>query len=62
MDCETCKWWQDISEGDPDGPVGRCRRNAPVAEVGEEDSDVAYWDAQWPFTDKSDWCGEFTEK
>jgi len=27
MRCDECEWWDDISDGDPDGPVGRTVEN-----------------------------------
>lgn len=41
--CETCKWW------DGGDARGMCRKSAPTAsEVGRV----------WPWTFRSDWCGE----
>lgn len=48
--CETCMYWLEKEPKHPRSKqydiIGRCRRNAPVVQIG------------YPTTYPSDWCGE----
>jgi len=50
--CENCRWWDTSTSLAADEDKSPCRVHAPVA---DDRSGVA----RWPFTDASDWCGEF---
>lgn len=53
MKCKDCKWWSDDEQ---------CRRLPPCMALQQvaPDSDITNCDqGVWPFTHKSDWCGEF---
>jgi len=53
--CETCRMWRVVREGD----YGQCRRHAPTPEVEAYiDDEPKQW-SRWPITVSSEWCGEF---
>ncbi len=53
--CKNCKYWNFQKE---EG-VGECRRNPPATFFDQEEG-AAF--ALWPYTDDTDWCGEFSRK
>lgn len=62
--CGTCRFWprypyaetNDLSDaGLTGGPKSECRRRAPTS---AEPGDVR----QWPWTNATDWCGEFEHR
>lgn len=60
--CHNCwffrsEWWIDHSPGNG---VGQCRRHAPrIPPQNRPDEDYF---GEWPFVDKSEWCGEWKGK
>ncbi len=63
MRCSTCQWWErcaeDVLRVDPTEPKesqGRCRFRAPQSTT--EPYDIA----EWPWTYRDDWCGEYRSK
>jgi hypothetical protein len=51
--CETCPYWREV-EGQQEG---ECRRHTPT--IGERiDGIESMVNAEWPYTDYFDWCGE----
>lgn len=51
--CERCIFWDASMSANVDVDTGACRRAPP----GFDDRTLL---AVWPFTEDSDWCGEFT--
>ncbi len=67
MKCKDCKYWDFQCPKDPPDTIddgGWCRRNAPPASVTHGDPNHANNSvaAVWPWTDETDWCGEFKPK
>ena len=62
MRCDQCRWWKAIDDGD-EVTCGTCHRNAPRPKY-RPDTDEGYqqFNADWPWTNPSDWCGEFAAK
>lgn len=63
--CATCRFWPIDRYGggeggyNTDGSHSPCRRRAPVFFPDERStSTFAGAGTRWPFTAKSDWCGE----
>jgi hypothetical protein len=62
--CETCRFWEAISE---DGGMGECRRHAPTLHIQghievygrSEGYPTDALEGMWPRTAHNDWCGEF---
>lgn len=55
--CEDCRFWDASSQAaaaEPD-TTGACRRAPPHV-------DDRTGLAMWPYTEDTDWCGEFREK
>jgi len=57
--CLNCQYWHALK----DEEYGRCRRYAPAAYVGMEDTKVHedldfIFITHWPETHFSDWCGD----
>lgn len=50
--CEQCIFWDNSARADVDYETGQCRRTPP----GFDDRTGL---AVWPFTEDTDWCGEF---
>jgi hypothetical protein len=50
--CERCLFWDSSASADVDYDTGQCRRMPP----GFDDRTSL---AVWPFTEDTDWCGEF---
>ncbi|PZU95515.1 MAG: hypothetical protein DI527_00470 [Chelatococcus sp.] len=51
--CCTCQWWDNsASSAVSAAETGQCRRLPP----GFDDRTGL---AVWPFTEETDWCGEF---
>lgn len=55
--CESCVYWDSISNLYTSDGQGHCRRNAPGMQRGRE---MLF--ALWPITRKTDWCGEWAER
>ena len=56
--CEECKFWDTAVKmaGDDQDLTGLCRRHAPVPITSRNGA------GEWPFTEDSDWCGEYQPK
>ena len=52
--CERCIYWEAFVEGLVD--YGFCRRHAPPAVTIAK---AAQYEARWPLTEESEWCGEY---
>ena len=54
-ECARCVYWNHIEDMPHTGGFGFCRRHAPLAvTVAKPDE----FEARWPVTCESDWCGE----
>ena len=53
--CEQCIYWEAFVEG-LGGNYGFCRRHAPPAVTIAK---AAEYEARWPLTEESEWCGEY---
>lgn len=52
--CKDCLWWEPCDERE-----GQCRRHAPAPVPNTWlDPDQGY-EAEWPVTLATDWCGEW---
>ena len=56
--CDQCIYWERLDEGV--AADGYCRRYAPPPAVTT--LKVAEFDAKWPFTRASEWCGEHRQR
>lgn len=61
MVCGRCLYWDHVEQAHTVpadhtvAPLGRCRRHTPhLPRNGMR--------GEWPTTESSDWCGEFTER
>lgn len=56
MRCENCKWWDTSSQAASaqEDTTGLCRRKSP------REFDQRTGMAIWPYTEDTDWCGEYT--
>jgi len=52
--CENCRFWKDL-KNDNSPNYGQCRKRAPIEPL-VDGPDI------WPWTGKSDWCGEWHSK
>ena len=52
--CENCIFWDSITK-----EVSICRRNAPQARLSLVTDNAVGVEANWPRTERNDWCGEF---
>ena len=52
--CDRCRYWEHHID-DQLGAYGFCRRHAPRAVTI---SKAAEFEARWPITHESEWCGE----
>lgn len=62
--CEACRWWEDADPEeilDRDDDLGWCRRHAPapLVVIGCRDDGIASSEVVWPFTERTDFCGEW---
>ena len=58
LTCAVCFYWEFL-EGGLGGDYGFCRRHAPPAVTI---SKAAEYEARWPLTDASEWCGEHRQR
>lgn len=64
MKCETCRFWDHLSETQG-RRQGKCHRSSPqvfhmVDNIGGENFTMSLPD--WPPTFEDEWCGEHQEK
>ena len=55
LTCADCVYWEAFVEG-LGGNYGFCRRHAPPAVTVAK---AAEYEARWPLTEESEWCGEY---
>ena len=57
--CEQCIYWERLDASAVAEDYGFCRRYAPPAVTI---SKAAEFEARWPLTHESEWCGEHHQR
>jgi hypothetical protein len=53
--CDSCRFYLQPVDGDKQGGIGECHRRAPVADMRDDEGQLA----TWPTVFDEYWCGDY---